>query len=107
MGAQSINDHGPHATHLYVNDNFRQYASGIFDDVTCPTTRTNHAVINVGYDTVEGYWLIQTLGVQLGVMVDTSKWPWARILVMSKAMLGYLKFKISIKLNKLFNSQKK
>jgi len=57
--AQSINDHGPHATHLYANDNFKQYASGIFDDVTCPTSRANHAVINVGYDTVEGYWLIR------------------------------------------------
>mgnify|MGYP001492018722 CR=1 FL=1 len=57
--AQSINDHGPHATYLYANDNFMQYASGIFDDVTCPTSRTNHAVINVGYDTVEGYWLIR------------------------------------------------
>ena len=57
--AQSINDHGPHATHLYVNDNFRHYESGIFEDYTCPTYKTNHAVINVGYDTVEGYWLIR------------------------------------------------
>ena len=57
--AQSINDNGPHATHLYVNDNFRHYASGIFEDDSCPKDRTNHAVINVGYDTTEGYWLIR------------------------------------------------
>ena len=57
--AQSINDNGPHATYLYVNDNFRNYAYGIFDDPSCPTNTYNHAVINVGYDTDAGYWLIR------------------------------------------------
>ena len=30
-----------------------------FEDDSCPKDRTNHAVINVGYDTTEGYWLIR------------------------------------------------
>ena len=57
--ARSVNDNGPHAIYVYVNDNFRHYESGIFEDPSCPTYSYNHAVINVGYDTVAGYWLVR------------------------------------------------
>ena len=59
--AQSIADNGPHAIYVYVNDNFRHYESGIFEDsmFSCSHLSYNHAVINVGYDADEGYWMIR------------------------------------------------
>ena len=57
--AQSIFDHGPHVVGVFANDNFMRYSSGIFEDDSCPTDECNHAVINVGYDTDAGYWIIR------------------------------------------------
>ena len=59
--ARSVNDNGPHAIYVYVNDNFRHYESGIFEDsmFSCSHLSYNHAVINVGYDADEGYWMIR------------------------------------------------
>ena len=57
--AESIYKNGPHATHVFVNNNFQHYRSGIFDDESCPKNYINHAVIIVGYDTDAGYWLIR------------------------------------------------
>merc|ERR1711899_558686 len=39
--------------------NFQHYSSGIFDDESCPKFSYNHAVVNVGYSTSEGYWTIR------------------------------------------------
>jgi C1A family cysteine protease len=50
---------GPLAMSLYVNDNWRNYAGGIFEDETCPQTKSNHAIIGVGYDKIEGFWTIR------------------------------------------------
>ena len=57
--AESVYNNGPHATHVFVNNNFQHYHSGIFDDESCPKNYINHAVIIVGYDTNAGYWLIR------------------------------------------------
>merc|ERR1719346_50158 len=50
---------GPHSIYLYANSNFQHYSSGIFDDESCPKFSYNHAVVNVGYSTSEGYWTIR------------------------------------------------
>ena len=42
---------------------------------------------------LRGTGLFATLGVRIGVMLVISRWLWARILVMLKVMLGYLKCK--------------
>merc|ERR1711894_749801 len=52
-------ENGPHSIYLYANSNFQHYDSGIFDDETCPKYSYNHAVVNVGYDTDEGYWIVR------------------------------------------------
>jgi len=57
--AESIYNNGPHAVYVYANEAFQRYDSGIFDDYACSTSSYNHAVINVGYDKTEGYWLIR------------------------------------------------
>jgi len=57
--AGSIYENGPHAVYVYVNDGWRHYSEGIFDDPYCSTYTYNHAVINVGYDKTEGYWTIR------------------------------------------------
>merc|ERR1719479_269244 len=61
---EKLNIHGPLATCMFGNDAFARYAGGIFDDESCPTEGngaggSNHAVINVGYDLNEKYWLIR------------------------------------------------
>merc|ERR1712149_123083 len=50
---------GPHTVYVYANSNFQRYHSGIFDDSSCSTSSYNHAVINIGYDVNEGYWIIR------------------------------------------------
>ena len=55
----SIANQGPHTIYLYVNSNFQFYTSGIFDDISCSKLSYNHAVVNVGYDKVQGYWLLR------------------------------------------------
>ena len=57
--AESVYNNGPHAVYVYANEAFQRYNSGIFDDYACSTSSYNHAVINVGYDKTEGYWLIR------------------------------------------------
>ena len=54
---EAMSTKGPLAMSLYVNDNWRNYAGGIFEDETCPQTRSNHAIIGVGYDKIEGNFL--------------------------------------------------
>jgi len=49
----------PIAIGLYVNTNFQRYGGGIFEDSSCPQNKANHAVIAVGYDSLEGYWTIR------------------------------------------------
>jgi len=57
--SESVYNNGPHAVYVYANEAFQRYNSGIFDDYACSTSSYNHAVINVGYDKTEGYWLIR------------------------------------------------
>jgi len=57
--ANSISLHGPHAIYVYANTAFQRYSSGIFDDTWCNTYSYNHAVINVGYDMDQEYWIIR------------------------------------------------
>ncbi|XP_054161288.1 procathepsin L-like [Oppia nitens] len=57
----AIQDHGPAAVALHVNDAFQRYRQGIFDD-PCPGGR-NHAVLAVGYGHDGGsnkdYWILK------------------------------------------------
>jgi len=57
--AESIATNGPHVIGLFANPAFQRYSSGIFDDPRCPTDQSNHAVIMVGYDMNDQYWLIR------------------------------------------------
>jgi len=57
--AESVYNNGPHSVYVYANSNFQNYHYGIFDDYSCSTSSYNHAVINVGYDKDEGYWIIR------------------------------------------------
>jgi len=57
--ADSVYENGPHSIYLYANSNFQHYSSGIFHDSTCNKHSYNHAVINVGYNTDEGYWIVR------------------------------------------------
>merc|ERR1711992_194335 len=59
INADTIYENGPHSIYLYANSNFQHYSSGIFDDESCPKLPYNHAVVNVGYSTSEGYWTIR------------------------------------------------
>jgi len=59
ISADTIYENGPHSIYLYANSNFQHYSSGIFDDESCPKFSYNHAVVNVGYSTSEGYWTIR------------------------------------------------
>jgi len=47
----------PHAISVAATASFQRYQSGIFDE-ECEG-QTNHAVVNVGYDGVEEYWIIR------------------------------------------------
>ena len=57
--ADSVYNNGPHTVAVYANAAWKRYDSGIFDDSDCSSSTYNHAVINVGYDKTEGYWLIR------------------------------------------------
>merc|ERR1711990_307789 len=59
ISADSVYENGPHSIYLYANSNFQHYSSGIFDDAACPKYSYNHAVVNVGYDTDDEYWLVR------------------------------------------------
>lgn len=60
--------HGPISVGIYISSEFRNYASGIFDDPTnqCKSNAPDHAVVIVGYGTTKNhrgvlidYWLIR------------------------------------------------
>merc|ERR1712150_328247 len=59
ISADSVYENGPHSIYLYANSNFQHYSSGIFDDASCPKYSYNHAVVNVGFDTDDEYWLVR------------------------------------------------
>uniref|UniRef100_A0A6G1S6M6 Cathepsin L n=1 Tax=Aceria tosichella TaxID=561515 RepID=A0A6G1S6M6_9ACAR len=54
---------GPVAVGVHVNENFKHYKSGIFNDPTCgPLQNTDHAALVVGYGTdseVGDYWIVK------------------------------------------------
>jgi len=50
-------DNGPVAISLNVASDFSRYGSAIYDGVC--TTAGNHAVVIVGYNVAEGYWLVR------------------------------------------------
>lgn len=57
--ADSVYEHGPHSIYVYANSNFQHYSSGIFDDPSCSKSSYNHAIINVGFDMGQGYWIVR------------------------------------------------
>merc|ERR1711936_785410 len=57
--ADSVYENGPHVIKLYANGNFMNYHSGIFNDTTCPQNAYNHAVVVVGYDIDDEYWVVR------------------------------------------------
>jgi len=57
--ADSVYDNGPHAIYVYANSNFQRYSSGIFDDPLCSKSSYNHAIVNVGYDKSEQFWIVR------------------------------------------------
>lgn len=57
--ANSIYEFGPHAVYLYVNDDFKNGEYDIFEEPDCSKTELNHAVVIVGYDKVERYWIVR------------------------------------------------
>ena len=45
---------------VYMNaDRLQFYKSGIMKGSACSDTRPNHAVLLVGYNTIDNYWLIK------------------------------------------------
>ena len=42
-----------------MNSAVQRYAGGIFDDETCHGTYANHAIVKIGYNIPEGYWILQ------------------------------------------------
>lgn len=59
---QALNSKGVLGTSLYVINSFFSYSSGVYDDVACPSTGSNHAVNMVGYGTTSTgiqYWIVR------------------------------------------------
>ncbi|XP_059351742.1 uncharacterized protein LOC130702458 [Daphnia carinata] len=56
---QAIQKYGPIATAFTAVDPFSSYADGVYDDSACDTQPVNHAVVIVGWDTLNGvdYWI--------------------------------------------------
>ena len=58
--ADSIYEFGPHAAYIYFNDKLEFWEDDIFEEPDCPKRKvTDHAVVIVGYDKVERYWIIR------------------------------------------------
>jgi len=55
-----VGNHGPTSVAIFVNNNFQNYRSGVYDDSSC-TGSLNHAVLVVGYGNEGGkdYWLVK------------------------------------------------
>jgi len=54
---ESICKHGPAAVAVHVNESFRMYAGGVYDDNV--DAQVNHAVVLVGWDDLRGAWLLR------------------------------------------------
>ena len=54
---ESICKYGPAAVAVHVNDSFKMYAGGVYDDDVKGTV--NHAVVIVGWDDLRGAWLVR------------------------------------------------
>lgn len=56
---EAMEKYGPLAVALTVVNSFLSYGSGIYDDAACDSREVNHAVVLVGWDTVDGvdYWI--------------------------------------------------
>ena len=50
---------GPVSIALDATFAFQAYAGGVFDDSTCDPTTPNHALLLVGYDAVNRYWIVK------------------------------------------------
>jgi len=68
QGEQALMDavaNGPVVVYISASANFQSYSSGIFSDSTCASTPVNHAVLVVGYQTLQffgitiRYWIIK------------------------------------------------
>lgn len=62
---RTVRTFGPMAVGVHVNENFKHYKSGIFNDPTCgPLENTDHAALVVGYGTdskVGDYWIVVSI----------------------------------------------
>ena len=54
---ESICKHGPAAVAVHVNEAFKMYSGGVFDDNA--NGIVNHAVVLVGWDDLRGAWLLR------------------------------------------------
>ncbi|XP_057379755.1 uncharacterized protein LOC130702104 [Daphnia carinata] len=56
---EAMQTYGPLAVAMTVVNSFASYGSGIYDDAACDNREVNHAVVLVGWDTVDGvdYWI--------------------------------------------------
>jgi PKD repeat protein len=56
---QAIYDYGPVWVSVTVGNNFTYYSGGIFNTSEGDATTTNHAVVLVGWDDQNGYWILR------------------------------------------------
>ena len=49
----------PIVVYIFVDKIFKSYKSGVFTATDCNDGSTNHAVLLVGYNMVDGYWIIK------------------------------------------------
>ncbi len=54
---QTLCQYGPAAVAVHVNDSFKMYSGGVFDDHV--DAQVNHAVVIVGWDDLRGAWLMR------------------------------------------------
>lgn len=54
---ESICKYGPAAVAVHVNESFKMYAGGVYDDDV--DAQVNHAVVIVGWDDLRGAWLLR------------------------------------------------
>lgn len=54
---ESLCKYGPTAVAVHVNESFKMYAGGVFDDTA--NNQVNHAVVLVGWDDKRGAWLMR------------------------------------------------
>lgn len=54
---ESLCKYGPSAVAVHVNESFKMYAGGVFDDDV--DAQVNHAVVIVGWDDLRGAWLLR------------------------------------------------